>query len=323
VTGNGTNAVSLQGSVAAINAALGTGVNYRVGSSGTQTLTAEVNDLGNNGGVAGDPDAENPLTASATVSIEVLDFVPSNLGGYVWADANQNGAHGSNEKGLEGVEIRLSGTDGISGAAIDTMSVFTDREGKYSFPNMRPGTYIIEKIHPVHFIDGPDHFESPAVALGADRGMIEIDIRGGVNSMANNFAIIGLNGVFFDGIELETPHQPGGELYNNILFAIDSSDPTSPPKTAVVYTGDVWGGYSNARVALSSDGKSATVTLFETATDTWKSATFSFDSARFRVRSMGTLSTIRVFFTPEMLNVTNVNAAQYAQAVDQVMAGVA
>ena len=322
VTGNGTNSVRLLGSVTGINAALGSGINYRVDASGAQALSATVNDLGNNGGVSGDPNAVNPLTDSATVDIEVLDFVPSTLGGSVFIDLNQDGQRGPNEPGLEGIEIKLSGTDGITGTSIDPVTATTDSGGNYGFPNLRPGNYFVDKMHPDQFIDGQDRFESPVVAAGADRGQVDIDIRGGINSTSNDFGILGLNGQFFDGIHLQTPQQPGGPLYNNLLFAIDSSDPSNPAKTAVLYSGDQWAGYSNARVSMSTDGRSVTVEMFEAATNSWKSATFTFESARFRMRTTGSLSTIRVFFTPDMLTADSVGSTtttQFAQAVDAVM----
>lgn len=321
VTGNGTNDVSLTGTVDNLNAALASGVTYRTTASGDKTLTAVVNDLGSTGGIAGDPNAVNPLSVSDTVSVEVLDFVPSNIGGYVFVDDNGNGEHDMSpvvERGLEGVDVTLYGTDAITGQEITPITVTTSNDGYYLFENLRPGTYTFGTGSLPHFLAATPHFESPVTLTSGNMGAVAIDIRGAVDSRGNDFPVMGLNGTFFDGVHHQTPlNPPNGELYNNLLFAIDATDPSNP-STVVTYQGN-WDGYGDARVVLSSDGQSATVTVKDQDTGQEMSRTLSFLSGRFRVRSIGGLTTVRVFMTPDMLAASPGTDA-FAAAVDEVMA---
>ncbi len=313
VTGNGSNSVSLLGSITEINSALATGLNYRTSNSGDKTLSATINDLGNNGGIAGDPTANNPLLGAGTVSVDVLAFVPSTIGGFVFLDANGNGVRDS-ERGLEGVRVTLSGVDAITGNEIEPIIVETSADGSYAFMNLRPGTYRLSKAALPHFLEGAAHFENPVLATGDNDGAVDIDMRGGVNSLGNYFPVLGLNGTFFDGLSHLTPYlPPDGELYDNLLFAIDATNPANTA-TVVSYQGR-WGGYDNARIVLAPDGQSAEVTVRDQQTGTDMSTTVTFDSGRLRVRSIGALTTVRIFMSPQQMA-----AAAFAQAVDQIVA---
>ena len=100
----GNNGVRLTGSVTNINTALASGVNYRTSTAGNKRSTATVSDLGNTG-------SGNVLTASATVDVEVLDFVPVDIHGQAFIDNDHDHQKDTGEPGIEGVRIFLSGTD--------------------------------------------------------------------------------------------------------------------------------------------------------------------------------------------------------------------
>ncbi|MBK8828385.1 MAG: hypothetical protein IPO26_17265 [Saprospiraceae bacterium] len=58
----------------------------------------------------------------------------ASIGDFVWHDANANGIQDTNEAGIAGAKINLTGITS-SGSAIDR-SVFTDANGKYSFTQL-------------------------------------------------------------------------------------------------------------------------------------------------------------------------------------------
>jgi large repetitive protein len=78
----------------------------------------------------------------------------TSLSGYVYVDRNNDGVKQVSEKGIGGVVVRLKGTDDL-GRAVD-VRVTTDAQGRYSFIQMRPGTYRLIESHPSSFVDGKD-----------------------------------------------------------------------------------------------------------------------------------------------------------------------
>lgn len=75
------------------------------------------------------------------------------IGGRIYFDNNRNGAIDGDETGIPGVTVTLTGTDDL-GQPVD-VTVSTDAEGRYSFPNLRPGTYTVtEPTQPPGTTDG-------------------------------------------------------------------------------------------------------------------------------------------------------------------------
>ncbi|MEL6922886.1 MAG: SdrD B-like domain-containing protein, partial [Bacteroidota bacterium] len=72
----------------------------------------------------------------------------ASLGDYVWEDLNGNGLQDDGNTGIEGVQVRLIGTDGVGNGVEQTTS--TDANGRYQFDGLRPGRYKV--IFP--FVDG-------------------------------------------------------------------------------------------------------------------------------------------------------------------------
>lgn len=253
VQNNGTSSVKITGSLAAVNAVLAAGVTYRSNQDfeGQETLTMTTSDLGNTGagGVKTDTD-------STTFGVSV--FTPSNIGGSVFIDVDQDGIRDPNELGLEGVKITLTGTD-FQNQAVN-LTAFTDRLGAYSFPNLKPGSYVLVETQPAGMMDGVESFSNGAIADGNDRATINIGSDGGVQSLANLFAEIGLQANYarsaFD--LLASSDNPSAGI--GLIFGMDSNG------SWTVFRGDEWAGFTNARLTINSiftanDRRHASVTL--------------------------------------------------------------
>ena len=238
ISGNGTNSVTLQGSVTNVNSALLSGVTYRTSTTGNKTLTATVDDLGNNGGIPGDPNANNPLSASGNIAVEVLDFVPSNIGGFVFLDVNNDANMAADETGIEGIHITLNGTTFRNTPV--SLHVVTDRNGRYLFSDLEPGNYGLVQDQPANAKDGLESFSSSVVPSGNDQATVAIPIAGNVDSRNNNFGERGLTTSFISLYDLlASTHQRGAVLLSN--------DETSAWSA---FLGVGWEGYSNPAVDL-------------------------------------------------------------------------
>jgi hypothetical protein len=76
-------------------------------------------------------------------------------GGFVFEDANNNGAKDPDEPGIAGVAVTLTGTK-IVGGPFNSQTAITDASGAYTFANLLPGTYTITETQPGAYQDGPE-----------------------------------------------------------------------------------------------------------------------------------------------------------------------
>lgn len=79
---------------------------------------------------------------------------PSEIGGQVWLDFNNDGRRNANESGIENVEIRLTGTNDRGQTVEHRLE--TDAEGAYRFTGLRPGQYTVHETQPDNLRDGLD-----------------------------------------------------------------------------------------------------------------------------------------------------------------------
>ncbi|VXC23941.1 SdrD B-like domain-containing protein [Curtobacterium sp. 8I-2] len=76
------------------------------------------------------------LSNRATVRV-----VAGSIGNRVWTDSNDDGLQGSDEPGIDGVPIRLSGVDD-RGTDV-ARATRSGPDGEYSFDGLRPGDYVV------------------------------------------------------------------------------------------------------------------------------------------------------------------------------------
>jgi len=91
-------------------------------------------------------------TATATYTVNVVEFVPKDISGVVKLDG----------KPLAGVEVRLNGTGVLGIPVFAQLVTFTDAEGRYSFDDLRPGNYTVTEVTPKFLKDGADLTSHPS-----------------------------------------------------------------------------------------------------------------------------------------------------------------
>lgn len=294
VAGNGTDSVTLTGPQAQINQTLAEGLIYRHSVEGNFTVTVTTNDLGNTG-------AGGPQTDIDTFGLEVVDFLPSTIGGRVFIhnDLNRNGLIEANEMGagLAGIPIRLTGTDFQNRPVV--LEELTGRDGTYRFENLRPGNYDLAEGQPYGFRDGSDWFEAPVTANGNDKARVEIDVRGGITSLNNHFTELGLEAQYVTAWSLlasSDPNLPTG------MGLVLSNGPSPWYIIKDSSTAQPWAGYHHAQFSMNADGKSGVLTVWQGTQR--KQATLTVESGRLRPSQDGKVITI--IGRPEDLNFTSV-----------------
>ncbi len=122
--------------------------------------------------------------SEASVSIEVLDFVPVDVSGTVYFDVDDDGVLDSDELRIGAIIVNLTGTDAQGNAV--SLSTETDLDGNYSFVELVPGTYTVSAEQPNYTIDGRE----TAGSLGGDTSVndqITFTIESGETATGYNF----------------------------------------------------------------------------------------------------------------------------------------
>jgi hypothetical protein len=158
----------------------GTRLSYTpaVGFSGTETFTYTVSD--------------GTLTSTATVEVTVTNFTPGSLSGFVYVDSDADGVKDGAEQPIANVTIRLWGED-ILGNDVN-ITTTTDASGAYRFDNVMPGSYVIEEVQPVQFMDGVESLGTQGGTAGHDQFFIAL--ANGESGSNNNFGERGLRPAF-------------------------------------------------------------------------------------------------------------------------------
>ena len=138
--------------------------------------------------------------------------VTSSISGQVYLDLNNNGFRDANEQGLGGVLITLTGTETTSGKAV-TRTTTTGVDGKYSFANLRAGTYVVEETQPIGVADGQDRTGTGGGTLANDK-VSNISLGIGASVTGYDFGEVnrGMSGVVFVDLNnngLQDAGEPG------------------------------------------------------------------------------------------------------------------
>ncbi len=88
------------------------------------------------------------------------ELAPSSLGGFVYADFDNDGVKDAVETGVPGATVTLTGTDD-RGNVLTAVVTTTDALGAYNFALLRPGSYTITETQPADYTDGTDTQGTP------------------------------------------------------------------------------------------------------------------------------------------------------------------
>jgi protocatechuate 3,4-dioxygenase beta subunit len=155
---------------------------------------------GSLGGTAGSSDisAISVAVGAGGSNYNFGELLPASLAGFVYVDANLNGAKDPGEPGLAGVSVVLSGTSDLGAVNLTTV---TGGDGSYLFRNLRPGTYTLVETEPAGYFRGRNAVGSVGGSVGSDR-ISSIGLAMGVAGVNYNFAELwpsSLSGfVYFD-----------------------------------------------------------------------------------------------------------------------------
>ena len=155
----------------------GAAIEYTPGNAGFDSFTYTIED-------------SDGLTAEATVTVDVSDFVANSLSGRVYIDSDDNGVSDASENGIPGVMITLTGTDD-QGSEVN-QSVLTSDLGLYTFTDLRPGTYALEQHQPASMIDGLESVGSHG-GTAVDDAIRQIVLESDDQATSYNFAERGLS----------------------------------------------------------------------------------------------------------------------------------
>ncbi|QDU25764.1 Dockerin type I repeat protein [Anatilimnocola aggregata] len=131
------------------------------GYSGLDSFSYTIIDNGTTNGV------NDFKTSTATVNIDVKNFIPTDVEGYVYIDYDNDGVFDANEKALSGAQITLAGTSLVTGLPIVPITLTTGMDGHYFFNDVEPGNYTLTEAAPMGLRDGK---ETAGLAAAANPG---------------------------------------------------------------------------------------------------------------------------------------------------------
>lgn len=106
----------------------------------------------------------------------------ASLSGFVYVDANDNGAYDQSDSPIAGVTIYL-----LDGSGSRIASTTTDANGNYAFTNLRPGVYGAEEIQPSAYLEGSDRVGSAGGNLDGPDRILNATLGSGVNGLHYDF----------------------------------------------------------------------------------------------------------------------------------------
>jgi uncharacterized repeat protein (TIGR01451 family) len=150
------------------------------------------NPLGNSGGTADDFNTTKGIVLSNTgtdvTGVDFTEIKPSAISGVVYVDKNNDGIQGSDEPGIPGVTMTISGNDDLGQPV--TKEIVTGPNGEYSFTDLRPGNYNVTETEPLAYVDGketPGTTAGPTAPKSTTNDVISVSLNPEAHSTVNNF----------------------------------------------------------------------------------------------------------------------------------------
>jgi uncharacterized repeat protein (TIGR01451 family) len=126
-------------------------------------------------------------TATNGINYDFGEFRTSSISGFVYADANVNNTRDPlTDPPLPGITVTLSGVD-IDGNTITPISVMTDANGQYTFPNLRPGNYRVVETQPAFASQGANNIGTGVAGTVTNTPLDTFNVTLAENENATNF----------------------------------------------------------------------------------------------------------------------------------------
>ncbi len=226
------------------------------------------------------------LTSTATATLTVQDFIPSELAGSVFIDVNGNGEMDGLESGVANVEINLTGT--ANGGQAVTRTTRTDSDGSYQFEDLAPGNYKLKQVQPAFLTDGADFAGTQGGTLSAN-DEISFTLGQDTTGLENNFSEAGKSRAM-TRIEEYFATNIGHNVLAAVAFATPANNlpttfgsPAAPAWQTIV--GSLWEKFHDFRYALSGDNRLLGVEVKNEQNETLRATVSVTD--RTRVFSLG------------------------------------
>ncbi len=131
------------------------------------------------------------------------ELEPGRISGLVYYDSNRNGRPDASDPGIRGVAVTLTGIDDL-GRAVEA-TARTDRDGRYSFDGLRPGSYAVREAQPGAFRDSRDQVGSLGGSKGNDR-VSSIVVTSGARGSGYSFGEAAKRGCSLPGMAERVRH---------------------------------------------------------------------------------------------------------------------
>ncbi|QDS94853.1 Serine-aspartate repeat-containing protein F precursor [Roseimaritima multifibrata] len=152
-SGTGPNGADLSVNGNEVDVTIGT---LAAGATATFTITGTIS-ANASGVLTNSVTVETPLTETSTTNnsataTTTIDNLGASISGAVFEDLDGDKIQDDDELGIPNVRITLTGTDVLGNPVTEVTT--TNAQGKYSFENLRAGTYQVTETQPTDRTDG-------------------------------------------------------------------------------------------------------------------------------------------------------------------------
>ncbi len=178
------------------------------------------------------------------------ELEPASISGFVYGDADNDGTKETDENGISGVEVTLSGTDDLGNAVSATAT--TDGTGAYSFTGLRPSNasgYTLTETQPSGFLDGKETAGTTGGTVNnaaVSQTISNISLGAGVDSENNNFgelAPASISGFVYVDTDNDGVQETGETGISGVTVTLSGTDDLGNAVSATTTT-DGTGAYS-------------------------------------------------------------------------------
>jgi hypothetical protein len=191
--------------------------------------------------------SDGELTDVAQVTVAVTDpnnSTNSSFSGSVYFDSDNDGVMGTDEQGIGGVVISLTGTDN-NGNAVARQAT-TTIDGSYRFQTLPKGTYAVTQEQPTFLLDGIDTPDDTSTMNGNDSFSVTVG-DDEVMSEGNMFAERGLS------LQYSMLDSLSSERRAGFLTAVTNG------QSQFIRNPKGWDDYSDLRVTMPDDDSEITI----------------------------------------------------------------